>query len=139
MEEAVQIEKPKVDAKGCGVVLLVVLASLWIIVLSGINLFATWALEQTLFESSSGVADIRWVIHAVYAALVFIPTLILSFDGQKPAVKTDLSRMDDCFNLGNTYHPLKNVISYRPKRDCDPADQFNDHASDWIDRVQKTN
>ncbi len=87
MEEAVQIEKPKVDAKGCGVVLLVILASLWIIVLSGINLFATWALEQTLFESSIGVADIRWVIHAVYAALAFIPTLILNLTVKNPRLK----------------------------------------------------
>jgi len=76
MEESVQENKPKADAKGCGVVLLAVFVSLWIIVLSGIDLFANWALEQTLFESSSGIADIRWVIHAVYAGLIFIPTLI---------------------------------------------------------------
>ncbi len=87
MEEAVQIENPKVNAKGCGVVLLVVFVSLWIIVLSGIDLFATWALEQTLFESSSGMADIRWVIHAAYAALIFIPTLILNFTVKTPRLK----------------------------------------------------
>ncbi len=87
MEEIDQIEKPKVDAKGCGVVLLVLFTSLWIIVLSGIDLFASWALEQTLFESSSGVADIRWVIHAVYAGLIFIPTLILSLTVKTPRLK----------------------------------------------------
>lgn len=87
MEETVQIEKPAVGAKGCGVVLLVVLVSLWIIVLSGIDLFANWALEQTLFESSSGVTDIRWVIHAVYVGLIFIPTLLLSLTVKTPRLK----------------------------------------------------
>ena len=135
MEESLQIEKPKVDAKGCGVVLLVVLASLWIIVLSGVDLFASWALEQTLFESSSGVADIRWVIHAVYAALVFIPTLILSLTVKTPRLKLIFRVWMISFNPGNTNHPLKNVVSYCPKRDCDPPDQFNDHAPDWFDCI----
>ena len=87
MEESVQENKPKADAKGCGVVLLAVFVSLWIIVLSGIDLFANWALEQTLFESSSGIADIRWVIHAVYAGLIFIPTLILNLAVKTPRLK----------------------------------------------------
>jgi subtilisin family serine protease len=87
MEESKQENRPKADAKGCGVVLLVVFVSLWIIVLSGIDLFANWALEQTLFESSSGMADIRWVIHAVYAGLIFIPTLILNLTVKTPRLK----------------------------------------------------
>ena len=87
MEDSVQNNRPKADAKGCGVVLLVLIASLWIIILSGIDLFANWALEQTLFESSSGVTDIRWVIHAVYAGLIFIPTLILNLTVKTPRLK----------------------------------------------------
>lgn len=87
MEASQQVEKPNVDAKGCGVILLVILISLWIIVLSGIDLFSSWVLEQTLFESSSGVSDIRWVIQAFYAALVFLPTLILSLVVKVPRLK----------------------------------------------------
>ena len=87
MEALVQNEKPKVDPRGCSIVLLVLVVSLWIIVFSGIDLFSNWVLEQQLFETSSGVADIRWVIHAVYAAMVFIPTLILSLTVKTPRLK----------------------------------------------------
>ena len=73
--------------KGCGIVLLVVIASLWTILLSGVDLFASWVLEQSIFESSVGMADIRWIIHLVCALLIFVPMLILNFAVKNPRMK----------------------------------------------------
>ena len=73
--------------RGCGILLLVVLMSLWVLLLSGIDLFASWILEQTLFQSSVGISDIRWVLHLVTFLLIFIPLLILNFAVKNPRMK----------------------------------------------------
>lgn len=73
--------------KGCGILLLVGFMSLWVIVLAGIDLFASWILEQTLFQSSVGIGDIRWVIHLVCFLLIFLPMLVLNFTVKNPRMK----------------------------------------------------
>ncbi len=95
--------------KGCGLVLLVVLASLWVVLLSGVDLFASWVLEQTLFESSVGVADIRWIIHLVCALLVFIPLIILNFTVKNPRLKLIFRLWMMASILGLLTIPLKTL------------------------------
>jgi len=87
MEPTIVESSKASTGKGCGLVLLVVLTSLWVVLMSGIDLFASWVLEQTLFESSVGVADIRWIIHLVCAVLEFIPLIILNFTVKNPRMK----------------------------------------------------
>ena len=87
MEENKTRFEATANQKGCGIILLVVLVSLWIILLSGLDLFATWSLEQTLFQSSIGISDIRWFIHLVSVLLIFVPTLILHLTVKNPRLK----------------------------------------------------
>jgi len=75
------------NRKGCGIIFLVVIAALWVILLSGVDLLSSWVLEQTIFESSVGMADIRWIIHLVCALLIFIPMLILNFTVKNPRMR----------------------------------------------------
>jgi hypothetical protein len=95
--------------KGCGLILLVVLASLWVVLLSGVDLFASWILEQTLFESSVGVADIRWIIHLVCAVLEFIPLIILNFAVKNPRLKLIFRLWMFASILGLLTIPLKTL------------------------------
>jgi subtilisin family serine protease len=53
----------------------------------GIDLFASWILEQTLFESSVGISDIRWMIHLVCNSLIFVPMLVLAIVVKNPRLK----------------------------------------------------
>ena len=63
--------------QGCGPVVLIVIAALWVIALSALNLFSTWSLEQTLFEDAHAIGDLRWIFQAVYAALLIVPLILL--------------------------------------------------------------
>ena len=61
MIENNQEEKNKLEKnKGCGIVLLLIVFSLWVIIFSGADLFIGWTIEQSLFESSIGITDFRW-------------------------------------------------------------------------------
>ncbi len=87
MESIKTSETRTATSKGCGIILLAVFASLWVILVSGIDLFASWILEQSMFESSVGMADIRWIIHLVCALLIFTPMIILNFTVKNPRMK----------------------------------------------------
>ena len=124
--------------KGCGIILLVVLVSLWIILLSGLDLFATWSLEQTLFQSSFGISDIRWFIHLVGVLLIFIPTLILQLNHKKSKIKVDLSFVDVCFRLRVINCTNENALSHCPKRNRSSPVELNGFVISCDVCVQKT-
>lgn len=102
-------ETRSATGKGCGLVLLVAISSFWVILLSGIDLFASWVLEQTLFESSVGVADIRWLIHLVCVLLQFIPLIILNFAVKNPRLKIIFRLWMFASILGLLTVPLKTL------------------------------
>ena len=63
--------------QGCGPILLLVAAALWTLAFSFLNLFLTWSFEQTLFENSGAMGDLRWIIQTVYALLMGVPMALL--------------------------------------------------------------
>jgi len=73
--------------QGCGPVLLIVIAALWVIALSALNLFSTWSLEQTLFEDAHAISDLRWIFQAVYAVLLVVPLILLYSLVKAPRLK----------------------------------------------------
>ena len=76
MENNNSTAKTPAKLHGCGIILLLVFFSLWVIGLSAIDLFVSWTIEQSLFESSVGINDFRWIVHAIYSFLVLIPCII---------------------------------------------------------------
>jgi subtilisin family serine protease len=61
-----------------GPVILFVIASLWMIFLSGLDLFLHWSIEQTLFEDASAILDLRATFQLIYG-IVVIGSLALLF------------------------------------------------------------
>ncbi len=76
--------------RGCGTVFMILILALVIILFSGVDLFGRWTIEQALFESSSGVADIRWIVHLVYAITMLIALLPLYIFIKIPRLKATL-------------------------------------------------
>lgn len=62
--------------QGCGFILLFVLAIGWIVSGTGTVLFLNWTIEQTLFEGSLEMPDLRWVAVLVFALVQAAPFLI---------------------------------------------------------------
>ena len=83
-----KIQEVQPDKKpGCGLLVLKVLLSTWVVGLTAVDVFINWALEQTLFETSVGVPDVRWLNHAVCSGLVLLPCLIAAFTVKNPNAK----------------------------------------------------
>jgi subtilisin family serine protease len=87
MEQPILINKPPSRRQGCGLIVLLGFFSIWVIGLSGLDLFMSWTIEQSLFNSSVGIADLRWIIELIYSVLVFIPNLVLFLLVKTPRVK----------------------------------------------------
>lgn len=73
--------------QGCGPVVLFVFASLWVILLSGLDLFVHWSIEQTLFENAHGIYDFRWIFQAIYASLMILSIFLLVHFVKIPRLK----------------------------------------------------
>lgn len=86
-----QNSKPNLTAteksRGCGAIALFAILSLWVILISGIDIFINWTLEQSLFESSTVVPDFRWVNHGICALLLLVSLLIVYFLVKNPRIK----------------------------------------------------
>ena len=76
--------------RGCGTIALLAFLSLWVIVISLIDMFSNWALEQNIFESATSVSDIRWLDHGVCALLLFVSLLIAFLLVKTPRLKLAL-------------------------------------------------
>ena len=72
---------------GCGMILVFVLVSIWIVVMNSVDLFTNWVLEQTMYESTIGVTDIRWINHATFSGLIFVVCLITALTVKQPRMK----------------------------------------------------
>lgn len=85
-------EHPELDyslkkARKMGVILLIFFTTLWVLSLTGLNLFLRWSIEQSMFETETGIQDVRWLVHLVCGVFLFIPLLALSFAVKVPRVK----------------------------------------------------
>lgn len=74
------------ELKGCGSIALFSILATGLIILSGLNLFIRWTIEQALFESSL-VSDVRWLVHLVYAFLLLLFLVPLYFIAKVPRLK----------------------------------------------------
>lgn len=72
---------------GCGMILLFVLVTIWVIVMNSVDLFMNWVLEQTMYESTTAVTDIRWINHATFGGLIFVVCLITALTVKQPRMK----------------------------------------------------
>lgn len=79
--------KPSADSTGCGLIILTILGSVWIIALSSIDLFLSWVIEQSMFESYLAVQDFRWINHAICSGLILIACVIIVFLVKNPKIK----------------------------------------------------
>lgn len=77
-------------SRGCGTIVLFAFLSLWVIIVSGIDIFINWALEQSLFENSTAIPDFRWVNHGICALLLLVSLLISYFLVKNPRIKLSL-------------------------------------------------
>lgn len=74
-------------ATGCGIILLIVFVSIWVVGFSALSLFIRWSVEQAMFESEAGVIDFRWGIQVIYTVLLFIPLVPIYFTVKAPRIR----------------------------------------------------
>lgn len=70
-----------------GPVVLFILSFLWVVVLSALDLFLHWSLEQTLFESILGIYDFRWIFQSGYSLLLIVSLALLYKFVKTPRLK----------------------------------------------------
>ena len=83
---------PEVDyslrkARGIGTIILIFFIVIWVFSLTGGNLFLRWSIEQSMFETETGMNDGRWLVNLVCGVFLFIPLLALYFAVKIPRVK----------------------------------------------------
>lgn len=61
--------------------------ALWAGLLSFVDLFANWAIEQSIFESSSIVPNIRWIIHGVIGLVLLLSLFLAQLLVKTPRLK----------------------------------------------------
>ncbi len=72
---------------GCGLLVLTVISSIWVIVLSAGDLFLSWVMEQSMFESFLAVQDFRWINHAICSGLILVVCVCLALLIKTPRIK----------------------------------------------------
>lgn len=86
-----QTSKPNLTAaekkSGCLSIFAFVAISLWVLILSGVEIFLNWTMEQSLFENSVTLPDFRWVTHGITTGLILITLLITYFVAKNPRLK----------------------------------------------------
>ena len=74
-------------ARRLGTIVLIVFIVIWVIALTGVNLFLRWSIEQSMFEAEVGLNDGRWIVNLVCGLLLFVPLLALYFAIKIPRVR----------------------------------------------------
>ncbi len=74
-------------SRGCASIAGFVFLSLWLIIVSGVDIFLNWTMEQSLFESSTSIPDFRWINHGISALLLLITTLLVYFFARNARIK----------------------------------------------------
>jgi len=64
---------------GCGLVSVLLVGGIYIAIASLIFHLVQWGLEQSVFEGSLPIADVRWLAALIYAAALLIPFALLAF------------------------------------------------------------
>jgi hypothetical protein len=75
---------------GCSSILVMVGWTIMIVLFSVGDLYSNWMTEQSMYESSSILNDMRWLNQLIFMGLVFIPLLIGFFTSKNPRIKNVL-------------------------------------------------
>ncbi|PKO18595.1 MAG: peptidase S8 [Chloroflexi bacterium HGW-Chloroflexi-10] len=75
--ETVPLAKQK--NKGCFYRFIFIACIIWILGVSVMAQSMTWIFEQTLFESSILLPDLRWLIGIAYSSIISLPLFMISF------------------------------------------------------------
>ncbi len=67
---------PIANGKGCVSLVLMVLTTMWVVGNTLIFQSGAWVLEQTIFEGSLNVKDLRWLIALGYALALVVPFFV---------------------------------------------------------------
>ena len=62
---------------GCVWTALHVITIVWILIASGIAQFSSWTIEQTIFDGSFKIPDVRWLVELVYSASLLVPLMVM--------------------------------------------------------------
>lgn len=74
---------------GCATTLAYVGISLWVVIISLVDIYSNWMLEQSLYESAA-IPDFRWINHLICLLLLFIPLLVAFFTTKTPRLKSSI-------------------------------------------------
>jgi subtilisin family serine protease len=74
--------------QGCSTIVAYIGFALWVIIISAADIYMNWVTEQTLFESSTSIPDLRWANHLFFSLLLFVPLLIAFFTIKAPRLKS---------------------------------------------------
>jgi subtilisin family serine protease len=75
---------------GCATTLAYVGISLWMVIISLVDIYSNWMLEQSLYESATAIPDFRWINHLICSLLLFIPLLVAFFSTKTPRLKSSI-------------------------------------------------
>jgi subtilisin family serine protease len=81
-----QIDDP-LKIQGCGPVSLFIIITFWAVLLSVVDIFANWTIEQSLFESSTVVPDVRWIVQGIIGFILFITFFLAQLLTKTPRLK----------------------------------------------------
>jgi hypothetical protein len=74
--------------QGCSSILAYLGWTFWIVIICAADIYALWMTEQSMYESSRAVSDVRWLNHLVFMLLLFIPLLIAWFTTKNARLKS---------------------------------------------------
>lgn len=84
--------------------------SIWVVGASGIDLFLNWVVEQSMFESSVGVQDFRWLTHAISSGVILLPCLLAVLFVKHPRTRNIFVLWTFAASLAVLAIPLKKIF-----------------------------
>jgi len=101
-------------ARGIGTIVLVVFIVIWVLSLTGVNLFLRWSIEQSMFEADTGINDGRWLVNLICGFFLFIPLLTLYFGRREgSACEIDAAPVDGGGSFRATFCTGQISLSHR--------------------------
>lgn len=89
MAQKEAIKSSTIDKRqGCSSILAYLGWTFWIVIICAADIYALWMTEQSMYESSRAISDVRWINHLVFMLLLFIPLLIAWFTTKNPRLKS---------------------------------------------------
>lgn len=93
---------------GCVLLIATIFGSLWVIIISSVNLILSWVIEQSIFEVSTIMPDFRWINHAISSGLILIVCILIGHFVQHDQVRT-IFRL---WSLGATFSLISVPIKF---------------------------